>query len=323
MEEKRKIALKIMEALSGVDEELLECSSREKRISAVRRLNRFGRLAAACLCVIVAGVASYGALSLRNGDKSTGSQQHMEDIAEPLSGEDVEGAAGAAEGAAENLEEATPEAEKVPEQTLVADNADSGIINELAEEKASGDTAWQEGVMAKQELLDKDSGSLNGSRKITREEAYASEPCGKYLPLSLPEGYVYENGNLQEESRAIYVTWTKGMDYISIRVSRLEESQVAFADITRPELYDVNLYEIPYGDTVPEEYRETFDQPVFRREDLTLELVQMRMKVISDSGDTGMPRGNFSVFYEDGILVEFNGRGTPQSIYDMFLTIAE
>ncbi len=97
----------------------------------------------------------------------------------------------------------------------------------------------------------------------------------------------------------------------------------ATVDIARAEIYDVRLYEIPYGETVPEEYREVFQDPVFAVEDLSLEVIESRMASYNDSGDTDTPRGNFRVLYPDGVLVRFNGRGTPEEIWEMFCSMGE
>lgn len=312
MEEKKKVALKIMEILSEVDEELLARSEQEKKLHSARKRNRFGKLAAACLCVVVVGAASHGAMNLRNGNEATGSIQRMESM--PANEDSVNRQEAGAEAMPEDLGIAS--GERAP-----ADGSEGAFTNNTAtlKETEEPQEAESAGGQADVESCDQ---LPQGSREVKQEEAYAAEPCGGYLPLSLPEGYIYENGILNEESGILFVTWTKGMDYISLSVSR-QESPVLLTDISRPELYDVNLYEIPYGDTVPREYWQTFNDPVFRQEDLTLELVQMRMKTVADSGDTDTPRGDFSILYEGGMLVRFNGCGSPQSIYDMLASIPE
>lgn len=314
MDEKKEIALKIMETLSEVDEELLVRSEQEKKMYSVRKWNRFGKLAAACLCAIVVGTAGYGARNLQNGNNATGSPRRIESMPESASEDGID------------RQEAGAEAMQ----------GDMGIASEAMGAAGDGDGAAAKNPASVKETEEPIQNAASAevqndiencqlpqsSREVTQEEAYAAEPCGGYLPLSLPEGYIYENGILNEESGMLFVTWTKGMDYISLTVSR-EESSVLLTDISRPELYDVNLYEIPYGDTVPREYLQTFNDPVFWQEDLTLELVQMRMKTVADSGDTDTPRGNFSILCEGGMLVRFNGCGTPQSIYDMLVSIPD
>ena len=85
------------------------------------------------------------------------------------------------------------------------------------------------------------------------------------------------------------------------------------------EVLYLSLYDIPYAETVPEEYRVCFDNPIFMQKDISLDLVQSRMKVVADAGDTGTPRGNFSIIYPEGILLDFNGDGTAEEIWEMLL----
>lgn len=110
------------------------------------------------------------------------------------------------------------------------------------------------------------------------------------------------------------------MDMILLHLEQTQGT-VETVDVEKPEIYDERLYEVPYGETVPEEYRQVFQDPVFALEDFSLEIVESRMKAYEDSGDTATPRGNFKVLYPDGVLVSFNGRGTAQEIWDMFCSM--
>lgn len=65
MKESEK-AMKLMQALSGVDEELLERSEERKTgHKIVRFMNRYGKGCAACLCLIVAGAAFFLCVELK------------------------------------------------------------------------------------------------------------------------------------------------------------------------------------------------------------------------------------------------------------------
>lgn len=112
------------------------------------------------------------------------------------------------------------------------------------------------------------------------------------------------------------------MDSILLGIEKTDSAPDT-VDIARAETYDVRLYEIPYGETVPEEYREVFQDPVFAMEDLSLEVIRSRVVSYQDRGDTATPRGNFRVLYPEGVLVRFNGRGTPEEIWEMFCSMGE
>jgi len=155
--------------------------------------------------------------------------------------------------------------------------------------------------------------------KITEEEARAVEGLGGYIPAKLPEGYQFGEAYWNADSQCLAISWERGMDSIMLWLELAEEDKEVI-DVSKPETYDVRLYEIPYGDSVPEEYREVFDDPVFAWEDFSKEIVESRIKSISDQGDTNTPRGNFSILFPEGVLVRFNGRGTPEQIWEMFNT---
>lgn len=161
------------------------------------------------------------------------------------------------------------------------------------------------------------------ARNLTVDEARQIALLGDYVPTSLPAGYTFESARYDEAAGRLTIWWDKGMDNIMLSLRQVDSAAVETVDIQRPETYDERLYEIPFGDTVPEEYRQVFFAPVFAKDDFSLEIVRSRVLSYSgDSGDTSAPRGQFSVLY-DGVLVYFNGRGTPEEIWEMFASISE
>ena len=80
-------------------------------------------------------------------------------------------------------------------------------------------------------------------------------------------------------------------------------------DVGAPETYDLRLYPVPRADSVPEEYRETVDNPVFRAEDMSREIVEARAYAPNEAGDTNSLRISFSVLHPGGTLVGYNCEG--------------
>lgn len=169
-------------------------------------------------------------------------------------------------------------------------------------------------------------GCLAASRrqKLTEAQARESE-LGAYVPKALPAGYILEEASREigeEDSqtlRDLRLTWCRELDSITIRITRDEKREISVVDVDVPQTYDLRLYEIPLAESVPREYWESVNNPVFAAEDLSLEAIESRMiSGTGDSGDTDTPRGNFSVLYSDGVLVEFSGRGTAEEIWNMF-----
>ncbi len=334
-------AMRIFEALSSVDEELLERSETSPKVVPFRK---YAKVMAACVCIVILGTAVFAGRSMFSVKNSTSSDCAAE---EQQFAADADGAGyGAAQEAAEDAaaegiaEEGVTEAEQ--EKNRLTESLQNG-----SEESDTGMIAGSQmtsdinELQNEQELLEKneqDDGLLWDmepsfvsdlvSDPLDEAAIRATEELGAYLPTELPAGYVYESGYRTGEAdgaESISVLWSHGMDTIHISISRYEESeemQERLADISRPETYDVYFYEIPYCDSVPEEYYMTFHYPIFRESDFCLDIVKMRMMSVSDQGDTDTPRGSFAVLYDGGVLVEFNGDGDAESIWNMFQSIA-
>lgn len=296
-------ALRIMEALSAVDEELLEQSGipmaeagEEKRsgkkvtdMSSYRKrshsLWRYSRMAAACLALVVVGAVSWSGFRLArfmNLDESN-----------------LSGSSGGGQTGAISNQETAQGTTTGGGMNIAPEGMDEGYADAEAPE-AGADTNLQ---------------------IITEEQARASE-LGVYLPCLLPSGYSLESAWTDDQGQ-LYLCWTSGMDTIRLSITYVAAEELETVDISRPETYDVRLYELPYGETVPHEYWEIFDNPVFWADDFSYEAVASRMKSYENAGDTGTLTGRFSILYPDGILVGFDGDGSAEDIWTMFASRQE
>lgn len=351
-------AMRLMEALSAVDEALLERCSKKGKVTLYRRpLWQSTRRVAAVMCLAVVGVLSWGGyqlLNLRMGSADSSGGNAAEAIMDAENGAEwdmvtgdmapEEGAAKEELGQAEGDGEAK-ELDSVRNQTGQAgEGAEPGQKTQDQGNETS-DTQGTEGAVpeAKDELtgnqsvlgeteqagVKDDKANVEScpqlqSVKLTEEQSRSQAELGVYVPTVIPKGYVFEEAyTMKEQEQAnLAVCWSRGLDYIQLHLEK-PENPPATVDVARTESYDVRLYEIPYGETVPEKYRQTFDNPVFAAGDLTLEMVESRMKSYDDSGDTDTPRGNFGVYYPNGVLVRFHGRGTAEEIWEMFCSMGE
>ena len=150
------------------------------------------------------------------------------------------------------------------------------------------------------------------SESLTWEEARA-EDLGVYLPQT-PGGFGFESAwrEMGQDRDWMRVTWVRGMDSCTVTVSRPGETPTCMDPEARA-YYDVNLYTIPWAESVPDEIMfGGFQDPVFRAEDLTEDLVAARARwEDQDAGDTdGWRYSQFGVWYaSEGILVEYHPRG--------------
>ena len=146
------------------------------------------------------------------------------------------------------------------------------------------------------------------------EDARQEVDFVSYLPAEDLSGYdeFYSRMTYQEGSEhTLYLRWSWGYDDVTIRVE-LPEGDAEWGnlvDTARPETYDVRLYSIPWADSVPEEYYDTFHSPVFRAVDMSREIVEARAYTLADQGDSDGPRVSFSVLHDDGALVTYSCKG--------------
>lgn len=314
-------ALRILEAVSAVDEELLERCGKRRR----KPLWRMSRTWAACLGLLAIGAVSW------YGFRVMAPKGAADLSADGVSGEAMDEGFNTSAFAPEAMPMGEEQEEAVADTTeSTADEGDEkypeGSADTLLRDGVSGmeleSSMSQEPIDREELMVDKGNDAIIAR---TEEDARGWMPLGAYLPQDLPKGYRVESAFIDLETQSVTMTWLQGMDYITVSVSSVEPGTVETVDISKTETYDKRLYEVPYAETVPRKYRETVDNPVFDFSDMDsetgLELVSSRMIAYDDAGDTDTPRGNFSVLIEDDVLLYFNGRGTPEEIWDMICSI--
>lgn len=341
-------AMRIFEALSSVDEELLVRSDGQKNVVPFWK---YAKVMAACICFVVVGVAAYTGIDMKsakeNASADCAAPAAMEAAAEEAAPEDEKAAvaddSGYNEEVAEEPAEAAEEEVAVGEETVVSGGAvkeetvtDGALQEAVAEEspaeaEVSQHSAESGSVGDGAEMDSRQESILDYGKEVPpvqdEETLRETEVLGAYIPTKLPVGYVFESGYGIDEKNpenGISLLWVNGMDTISISVREYvadAETERRIVDVSDTASYDVHLYEIPYCDSVPEKYYKTFHNPIFEEGDFTFEIVEARMKSVSEQGDTDTPRGNFAVLYESGILLEFNGRGDAESIWEMLESI--
>lgn len=305
---KEESALRIMEALSGVDEELLERSGqtgRKKEQAPGRRgrfgwMSRYGGLCAAGLCLAVLG-AAWWSLTGENGLSGTGSDSANEMIMQEEAGAaaDRETDENGPESAGEP-EESMSESGYSPEEPcwldvdmLEADsarelNGEAENVQEL--QQASGDEAakteteaLQQGASEeeKQNLPEEDRSSKK-TEAISWEAARALGALGSYVPAELPEGYAFLEGERSTVPRnSIRLTWGNGEHRLWLKLTETELT--AELPESRPEI-------------------------IFAGE----ENWQSRIPAPDEDGSV-----RFALLYEDGVLLEYKGWLTTEELEEL------
>lgn len=341
-------AMRIFEALSSVDEELLVRSDGQKKVVPFWK---YAKVMAACICFVVVGVAAYTSIDMKsakeNASADCAAPAAMEEAPMEYAAAEDEKAA-ASDGSGYNEEAAMevvgePAEAVTEEETVVSggavkeETAIDGALQEAAEEESPAELevsqqSAENGSVEDGAEMDSLQESIHDYGKevppVQDEETLrATEVLGAYIPTKLPVGYVFESGYGIDENHpenGISLLWVNGMDTIRISVKEYvanAEAESRIVDVSDTASYDVHLYEIPYCDSVPEKYYKTFNYPIFEEGDFTFEIVEARMKSVSEQGDTDTPRGNFAVLYDSGILLEFSGRSDAVSIWEMLESI--
>ncbi len=152
-------------------------------------------------------------------------------------------------------------------------------------------------------------------------EALREADFAPYLPQEAPEGFGNFSGNLsyQEGTRNwLAARWYKNYDSVEVEVYLPEGKtnpifEEDIVDVTVPESYDWRLYNGAICDVVPEEYQAAFYKPVFRAEDMSLEVVKARMhtKDTVNDGKLVSTRAacNFYVLHENDVAVGYTCSG--------------
>lgn len=329
-------ALKLLEAFSGVEEDLLErceqavvennttgaedencAKERGTVISPAGKLRekfrknswKYGSAVAAVFCVAIVGLACMN--GIRVGNDTAAFEEAVEDAAGVF--------------VAETTGMSAPEVAMRQED---AGNSGGDEYSYRADDMLN--TADKDFVMntkgetPEPETAKTEDGIVGNSPEfsyhiVTEKQARTHELFGGYVPEKLPEGYGFVEAYIsgEDEAAALVVSWTRGMDSIRVKIT-MPEKKPTTIQVDQVETYDEYLYGIPHAETVPEEYWDIFNNPVCAWSDFTLEFVQKRMIAREDAGDTDTPRGNFSVLYPDGVVVYFNGRGTAEEIWELF-----
>lgn len=348
--ERREGAEKIFRALSSVDEELLERSENEKMSDRakdrdgtqkkVTRIVPYSGAFAACICLcVVAGVLFKTGVIPQNSKSERPETAKREETTY-----DVEVAA-----ALDDTALTADAGEKMTEDAIQEEMAEAAAEDAAGQEFSSSESSSSESSSSESsssEGLTSGSGAGGQQEKqpdmapyeedmqcqqITEEQARETENLGAYLPTVLPEKFAFTEAYCTEKTGSptkLTMCWSRGEDNIVIGVlapDSYELDQACVADLSRPETYDVNLYDTPYADTVPEAYYAIFDNPIFKRNELSETVVQARLKKIENSQDSSTDvetlGGNFRVLYEDGTMVIFNGCGSAKDVYRMFLSM--
>lgn len=149
--------------------------------------------------------------------------------------------------------------------------------------------------------------------EVSFEEANEDEQFGKFFLKELPIGFTKESitrTNHPYIGNNLSGLWYNGLKELRWQVTFFnKDDNDRVVSPAEKEKYNLSLYPIPRADSVPESLWRVVNHPIFRAEELTLEMVQARSYTVQDTGDVDGSRMHFSVMYNDDIVVEVSAKG--------------
>lgn len=221
-DERKEASFRLMQALSGVDEELLEKSEKqENRSRSVRRMaGRWGYAFAACLTLAVAGTSVY--CVNRFGNEKIGSMESAVNFAmDAKSGDGVE-----PEEAAEARQDIAMDGiTNAAASTADTAGEQGGEATTGGKDTAQGNTETGEGIDAGAALYAQEA-QLTQAQQLTGEQATELEGLGSHVPTYLPADYslkeaVYGKGTEGQDVLLLY--FTDGQRGLLLRLEETEE----------------------------------------------------------------------------------------------------
>lgn len=286
--EREENALRIMRALSGVDEELLARSegmdgaseTKERKQDGnrkiVRFMNRHGRALAACLCLAVLGAAYLAVEFRQKNEGSYGSRSDGAYIAgNGMYEAEMQDKQNVAYADWEEADGVSPEEMWDAEDSVVGNQTNNlGVTSTAGDQNNDG--------------LNKPVQAAEGQKReeLSLEEAKECETLGAYIPETIPAGSDFVKATYEKPASGsrLVLTWSDGR-----RLFRVKLSQTLFAEPEEAAAESDFAVYSAVGD-----WEETFWQP-------------------EKSG-----RLQFAVLYEDGVLAEYEGYLGREDILKMF-----
>jgi len=165
------------------------------------------------------------------------------------------------------------------------------------------------------------------NEQLTLNEARLDPDFGAFLPAGIPSQFVFESAIrfINQDTNSLFMLWNANMNTIRWEVSKPTDFHLDHIVLAgEREKFDMSLYSIPLFDSIPEELWQYVQNPVFRADELTLDIVRARV-YSATRGRDGTPDlriMNFSVLYDDVVVSVSAGGVTPEQVWEMLEGLA-
>jgi len=156
---------------------------------------------------------------------------------------------------------------------------------------------------------------------LTLPEAVADPFFGRFIPGNIPPGFTFDLAwrFYYEDGDSLIAFWQDGANTIRWQISTPTDcDRERIVSVNNREKFDLGLYTVPWADSVPGELMKYVMNPVFKADELCLEIVQARTVQGRGRGQEGSL--NFSVLF-DAAVVNISASGvSPEHVWEMVAT---
>jgi len=175
-------------------------------------------------------------------------------------------------------------------------------------------TSVKDGLTADLSVLDNPEVPELRDEQLTLAQAYADPEFGAYVPEKFPDSLAVEHARRylnQTQNYLNIIGQPNGFSAGFWMVREPEEYHLAnLVSLDEREKYDVSLYpEAGWAFTVPREYWQAFQCPIFRAEDMSLDTVMARVHKGNVQG--------FGVLVDDVVVEIASYNVTPEQAWEM------
>lgn len=159
---------------------------------------------------------------------------------------------------------------------------------------------------------------------LTLEEVYSDNTFGSFVPKNIPSNFEFESARrfINQEYNYLSVLWCYELNDISFRIEyATDHEKKNITSVNDLKNYDLSLYPIPRGESVPEELWEIVQSPVFIAEEISEEVITRRVTEHNEDGKT-VKKINFSLIFDNDIVITVSTSGIePKEVFNMLTEI--
>jgi len=167
------------------------------------------------------------------------------------------------------------------------------------------------------------------NEQLTIDQAMQEPIFGAFLPANIPEDLVFISASRVLDTRVNFLLvhfnhndpWQFSHSISWMVATPTEHDLQNIVSVNDLQKFDVSLYPIPWMDSVPREYFNYFQSPVFLASEISLEAVQARTRLAggdrTGGGTAEWQTDQFAVLFED-VIVQISANGlSAEQIWDM------